>query len=230
MARASSFLGNCLGAVCDLLDPVRGKPLVEISEAPKRGQIMNSFRFRTVVLLVALGLGVGYVPISRADDQETQNKVKLTARAKIATIDVKTNQLKLRTLDDKPFHVVVDGQTKIRINDREIGFTDLREGAEVTVVYQEVNGKNVASALTVVSAPENSPRPEPPSKGTVAVIRAPKEMKVTGTVVKVMQASNSFLVRMPDGHEDMFYFDNTAAAADLEEGATVTVVYQVRNW
>jgi len=187
---------------------------------------MNSFRLRSMVLLVVLGLWVGYVPMSRADDPA----LKLTTRAKIATIDSKTNQVKLRTEDDKPLTVIVDNQTKIRLNDREVRLADLREGLEVAIVYQAVNGKNMASALTVASTAEPPPPPtESPSKGTVAVIRAPKQMKVTGTVVKVLQASNSFLVRLSDGHEDMFYFDNTASAADLEEGASVTVVYQVRN-
>ena len=187
---------------------------------------MNFFRFRAMVLLVAFGLWGCYVPMSRADDEPA---LKLAARARIATIDPQTNQLKLRTQDDKPLTVLVDRQAKIRINDREIGFADLREGQEVAVVYQAVNGKNVASALTVKSTVETQPPAELPPKGAVAVIRAPKQTKVTGTVVKVMQANNSFLVRLPDGHEDMFYLENTAAAADLEEGAAVTVVYEVRN-
>ena len=187
---------------------------------------MNSFRLRSMVLLAALGLWGGHLPMSRADEPA----LKLTTRAKIATIDPQTNQVKLRTEEDKPLTVIVDNQTKIRVSDREVRLADLREGLEVAVVYQTINGKNMASALTVASTAEPPPPPtESPTKGTVAVIRAPKQTKITGTVVKVLQASNSFLVRMPDGHEDMFYFDNTASAADLEEGATVTVVYQVRN-
>jgi len=189
---------------------------------------MNSFRLRLrlMVLLLALGLWSGSAAISRADDPA----LKLTTKAKIATIDSKTNQVKLRTEDDKPLTVIVDGQTKIRRNDREVRLADLREGLEVAVVYQTINGKNLASALTVQSVAEPPPpATESPSKGTVAVIRAPKQIKVTGTVIKVMQASNSFLMRFSDGHEDMFYFENTASAADMEEGATVTVVYQVRN-
>ena len=88
----------------------------------------------------------------------------------------------------------------------------------------------MASALNLASTLEPPPaQTESPSKGTVAVIRAPKQMKVTGTVAKVMQASNSFVLRQADGHEDTYYLENTASAADLQEGAAVTVVYQVRN-
>jgi len=50
---------------------------------------MNSFRLQSVVLLVALGLWGGYVPLSRADDEPA---LKLTARARIATIDPQTNR------------------------------------------------------------------------------------------------------------------------------------------
>src|SRR5947208_2024214 len=128
---------------------------------------MKSRRLRSVVLLVAFGLWGGYVPLSRADDEPA---LKLTARARIATTDPQTNQLKLRTQDDKPLTVIVDRQTKIRINDREIGFADLRGGQKVAVVYQAVNGKNVASALTVTSTVEAQPPAEFPSKGAVAVI------------------------------------------------------------
>ncbi len=77
---------------------------------------MNSFRLRSMVVLVVLGLWGGYVPMSRADEPA----LKLTTRAKIATIDPKTNQVKLRTEDDKPLTVIVDNQTKIRLNDREV--------------------------------------------------------------------------------------------------------------
>jgi Cu/Ag efflux protein CusF len=193
---------------------------------------MKCTAWRSAALLAALGLGTGYISISRADDPPAakQPALKLTARAKIASIDPKTNQVKLRTEDDKPLLVTVDGQTKIRLNDREIAFGDLREGLEVAVVYQTVNGRNMASALNVASTLEPPPaEKESPSKGTVAVIRAPKQMKVTGIVAKVMQASNSFVLRQADGHEDTYYLENTASAADLQEGATVTVVYQVRN-
>jgi Cu/Ag efflux protein CusF len=197
---------------------------------------MKCIALRSAALLVALGLGpgygTGYIGISRADDPPAakQPALKLTARAKIASIDSKTNQVKLRTEDDKPLLVTVDEQTKIRLNDREIAFKDLREGLEVAVVYQTVNGRNMASALNVASTLEPPPaQTESPSKGSVAVIRAPKQMKVTGVVSKVMQASNSFVLRQADGHEDTYYLENTATAADLQEGATLTVVYQVRN-
>src|SRR2546428_9263799 len=109
------------------------------------------------VLRVVLGLGGGYVPLARADDEPA---LKLTARARIAATDPQTNQLKLRPQDDKPLTVIVDRQTKIRINDREIGIADLRGGQEVAVVYQAVNGKNVASALTVTSTVEAQPPAE----------------------------------------------------------------------
>src|SRR5207245_7208423 len=144
---------------------------------------MNFFRLRSMVLLVVLGLWVGYVPMSRADEPA----LKLTTRAKIATIDSKTNQVKLRTEDDKPLTVIVDNQTKIRLNDREVRLADLREGLEVAIVYQAVNGKNMASALTVASTAEPPPPPpDSPSKGTVAVSRTPKERQVRGRVVKAM--------------------------------------------
>src|SRR5437899_12457162 len=108
---------------------------------------MNSFRLRSMVLLVVLGLWVGYVPMSRADGPP----FKLTTRAKIATIDSQTNQVKLRTEDDKPLTVIVDHQTKIRLNDREVRLAALREGLAVAVVYQAVKGKTMTSTLTVAS-------------------------------------------------------------------------------
>jgi hypothetical protein len=188
---------------------------------------MNFFRLRAFVLAAIVGLWVEYVPMARADEKAP---LKLTTRARIVSIDPQTNLVKLRTEDDKPLAVVADAQTKIRLNDREIRLADVREGSVVTVVYQAVNEKNMASALTVNSSLETSSTQNPPTGGTVVAIRAPKQMKVRGQIVKVLPASNEFVLRQADGHEDVFYLDNTTgAAADLQEGAEVTIVYQLKN-
>jgi hypothetical protein len=192
---------------------------------------MNFFRLRAFVLAVAIGFWGTYTPTSHADEQAP---LKLTTKARIVTIDPQTNQIKLRTEDDKPLTVVADAQTKIRVNDREIRLGDVREGAVVTVVYQVVKGENMASALTVNSSLESSSTTSttqnPPTGGTVVAIRAPKQMKVRGQIIKVLPASNQFVLRQADGHEDVFFLDNTTgAAADLQEGADVTVIYQLKN-
>jgi Cu/Ag efflux protein CusF len=188
---------------------------------------MNVLRLWVFVLAAAVGVGGGYLPMSQADEQAP---LKLTTRARIVSIDPQTNLIKLRTEDDKPLAVLADNQTKIRLNDREIRLADVREGSVVTVVYQAVNEKNMASALTVNSSLETSSTQNPPTGGTVVAIRAPKQMKVRGQIVKVLPASNEFVLRQADGHEDVFYLDNTTgAAADLQEGAEVTIVYQLKN-
>jgi Cu/Ag efflux protein CusF len=186
-----------------------------------------------VLVASTLSAGAGLV---RSDEQPG---FKTLARAKIVAIDPENNQLTIRTQEDERLAVVIGNETKIRLNDRKIRFSELREGSEVAVVYEGRNGRNLASTLTVVSAPQQAapgqtPRPAeqaplPEKPGTAVVIRAPKQQKVSGQVVKVMQASNSFILRFPDGHEDTFYFDNTASATDFQEGTDVTVVYQVRN-
>jgi Cu/Ag efflux protein CusF len=112
--------------------------------------------------------------------------------------------------------------------------SDLQVGSEVAIVYQEVGSKNMLSALTVVStSKEAAPAAtaqESPSKGSVGVIRAPKQITVKGTITKVMPANNEFLLTMPDEHEEVLYLDpKDGSVADLQEGADVTVVYQVRN-
>jgi Cu/Ag efflux protein CusF len=197
---------------------------------------MCNWRYQWLGAVVIAGFLTVEAGLVRSDEQPG---FKTLARAKIVAIDPENNQLTIRTQEDERLAVVIGNETKIRLNDRKIRFSELREGSEVAVVYEGRNGRNLASTLTVVSAPQQAapgqtPRPAeqaplPEKPGTAVVIRAPKQLKVSGQVVKVMQASNSFILRFPDGHEDTFYFDNTASATDFQEGTDVTVVYQVRN-
>src|SRR5438132_12424888 len=98
MARPSRLLGNCLGALCDFPDSLCGRAFISVTASGyccscrsasrrRRGSIMNFFRFRAMVLLVAFGLWGCYVPMSRADDEPA---LKLAARARLATIDPQT--------------------------------------------------------------------------------------------------------------------------------------------
>jgi Cu/Ag efflux protein CusF len=166
------------------------------------------------------------VAFLRAEDER-----KLDAKARIVQINPETRQLILRTKADQKLVVFADEQTKLRLNDRLVRLADLKEGSEVAIVYQAVGGKNMLSALTVASSPqEGATVQESPSRGTVGVIRAPKESTIKGVITKVMPANNEFIVKMSNGHEEVLYLENkNGSVADLEEGAEVTVTYQMRN-
>jgi hypothetical protein len=175
---------------------------------------MATYRTNWIWLSLAIGWLIVITPALRADDER-----KLQVKAKIVQVDPETQQIILRTKDDKKLVVKL---------------TDLQVGAEVAIVYQEVGSKNMLSALTVASSPKESApggtAQETPSKGAVAAIRAPKEITIKGTITKVMPANNEFIVTMPDGHEEVLYLESkNGSVADLEEGAEVTVAYQLRN-
>jgi Cu/Ag efflux protein CusF len=190
---------------------------------------MTPYRACSGLLTVAIALVSVNLSVLKAEDER-----KLEVKAWISQINPETKQITLRTKEDKKLVVFADGQTKLRLNDREVRLSDLQVGSEVAIVYQEVGRKNMLSALTVVStskeaAPAGTAQ-ESPSKGSVGVIRAPKQITVKGTITKVMPANNEFLLTMPDEHEEVLYLDpKDGSVADLQEGADVTVVYQVRN-
>jgi hypothetical protein len=190
---------------------------------------MATYRTNWIWLSLTIGWLIVITPALRADDER-----KLQVKAKIVQVDPETQQIILRTKDDKKLVVFADDQSKLRLNDRLVKLTDLQVGAEVAIVYQEVGSKNMLSALTVASSPKESApggtAQETPSKGAVAAIRAPKEITIKGTITKVMPANNEFIVTMPDGHEEVLYLESkNGSVADLEEGAEVTVAYQLRN-
>jgi hypothetical protein len=76
----------------------------------------------------------------------------------------------VRTPEKREVIVHVHPQTKFLLNDRAARFADLREGVEVTTLYDVSDARNLASSVTI----------------------APM---VEGTVVRVVEAEKQIVVR-----------------------------------
>ena len=60
----------------------------------------------------------------------------------------------VRTADKREVILLTNPQTRFLVNDRVVRFTDLREGAEVTTVYDVTGDQNFANSVTIVPAAE----------------------------------------------------------------------------
>jgi hypothetical protein len=70
-----------------------------------------------------------------------------SAKGTIASLD-QGQGLVVRTVDNKSVDMNVDSSTRVTLNDRPAGLTDLRSGDPVTVAYSTKDDKKVATTIT----------------------------------------------------------------------------------
>ncbi|MBI3412141.1 MAG: hypothetical protein HY040_27740 [Planctomycetes bacterium] len=69
------------------------------------------------------------------------------SKGKIKTIMDDKNTLVMTDKDDKDHSFQLAPNAKIRLNNRDVAFTDLRAGDAVTVTWEEKNGRRLATLI-----------------------------------------------------------------------------------
>lgn len=108
-------------------------------------------------MLISVFFVVSFVGISSAADKRTKPKV---AAGAVKTIDLQAKTLTLRE-DTKPdLTCSFDDKTTLRSNNgQKITFADIKIGAILVLVYDIVDGKNIAKSITVAGQVD-APTPE----------------------------------------------------------------------
>ena len=118
-----------------------------------------------VLVLAAIALVVLTVPAlaqERPGEQPGAAKT-MTVRGKVAKVQADTNQFTLRTADGKELMLHLADKAKIRLNNQDAQFRDLREGMDVTITYETRGGKHYVTSITSRPGGADQPRnPNPP--------------------------------------------------------------------
>jgi hypothetical protein len=190
-----------------------------------------------LVIVPTLLLAQAQVPVRKGN----------TVQGRITKVQGDDNLFSMKTADGKVMNFSVGERARIRLDERDVKLLDLREGLPVTVIYDPVGNRYVASSITVVqeAAPGQAPvrplirkriggEPEPAVEGTPAVGGS----KVRGKVAKIQPDTGQITLTTADGRDLVFYVDERRQAAenehpvrlkDLHVGDDVTVVYELRR-
>jgi hypothetical protein len=94
-----------------------------------------------LLMVLALGLLAAFsVPARAADEKEVKGKIK-----KVVNADKK--EFTFTDQDGKDHDCVLKDDGKVRLNDKEGKLDELKEGDEVTITYEEKDGKWMVSKL-----------------------------------------------------------------------------------
>jgi len=130
------------------------------------------------------------------------------------------NQFVVRTSDNREVILHTHPKTTFLFNERTVRFTDLREKAPVVVLYDETEGRYLASSVTIDDAEE------------------PATEVVEGEVIRVIEPQNQLIVRTVSGkevilvaHERTTFTLNARSArlVDFRPGTTVKVRFNVKD-
>ena len=91
---------------------------------------------------------------------------------KIISVDPQHNLLKVKTGLLTQSDIVVHGSTKISDGAKDMVLGDLRPGDQITVSYEEKNGRRFANSLTIVG--ENQAAPAQPASEPAQPKSAPQ--------------------------------------------------------
>jgi hypothetical protein len=130
----------------------------------------------------------------------------------------------VRTADKREVILHTHPETRFLLNDRVVRFTDLREGAEIDAVFDVVEERNLVNSVTITSAE--------------AIEEFPAPKIIEGTIVRMLEADNQFVVRTMTGEEVVVVAEERTAftiddrpvrLVDFRPGAVVRVNCDVRN-
>jgi len=130
------------------------------------------------------------------------------------------NQFVVRTADKREVILHTDVRTKFLLNERAVRFTDLREKAAVVVLFDESEGRNIASAVTIAAAEE------------------PATEIVEGEVVRVLEPKNELVIRTVSGKEVILVTherttftlnERSARLVDFRPGTAVKIRFNVKD-
>ena len=190
-----------------------------------------------LVIMPTLVLAQAQVPVRKGN----------TIQGRITKVQGDDNLFSMKTADGKVMNFSVGERARIRLDERDVKLLDLREGFPVTVIYDPVGDRYIASSITVVQEPVPGQvpvrplvrkriggEPEPAVEGTPAVGGA----KVRGKVAKIQPDTGQVTLTTADGRDLVFYLDerrqpvqneHPVRIKDLHVGDEVTVVYELRR-
>jgi len=170
----------------------------------------------------------------------------MTMQGRITKVEADNNLFSMKTADGKAMNFSVGERAKIRLRERDVKLLELREGFPVTVIYDPVGDRYIASSITVAEEPtpgeapvrpsvrKRIGEPEPAVEGTAAVGGS----KVRGKVAKIQADTGQVTLTTADGRDLVFYLDerrqpvqneHPVRLKDLHVGDEVTVVYELRR-
>jgi hypothetical protein len=126
----------------------------------------------------------------------------------------------VRTVDKREVILHINERTKFLLNERAVRFADLREGAEIDALFDQVEDRNVASSVTIAGA------------------KVPPAKIIEGTVVRVLEDENLIIIRTAAREEVELVIDErttltiderAARLAHFRPGTTVKVNFDVRQ-
>jgi len=130
------------------------------------------------------------------------------------------NQFVVRTADKREVILHTHPRTRFLLNDRAARFADLREKAEVVVLFDETEGRNVVSSVAIAGDEE------------------PGTEVVEGEVIRVLEPQNQLVIRTAAGkevilatHERTTFTLNerNARLVDFRPGTPVKVRFSVKD-
>jgi len=130
------------------------------------------------------------------------------------------NQFVVRTADKREVILHTHPRTRFLLNERAVRFTDLREKAAVDILFDETEGRNVASSVTIAGDEE------------------PGTEIVEGEVVRVLEPQNELVVRTVSGKEVILVThprttftinERSARLVDFRPGTAVKVRFNVKD-
>jgi len=130
------------------------------------------------------------------------------------------NQFVVRTADKREVILHTHPRTRFLLNERAVRFTDLREKAAVDILFDETEGRNVASSVTIAGDEE------------------PGTEIVEGEVVRVLEPQNEFVIRTLSGKEVILVThprttftinERSARLVDFRPGTAVKVRFNVKD-
>jgi len=124
-----------------------------------------------MVIMPTLVLAQAQVPVRKS----------MTMQGRITKVEADNNLFSMKTADGKAMNFSVGERAKIRLRERDVKLLELREGFPVTVIYDPVGDRYIASSITVAEEPtpgeapvrpsvrKRIGEPEPAVEGTAAV-------------------------------------------------------------
>jgi hypothetical protein len=183
---------------------------------------MRRFQLRWLVGVAAVGAAAFLAPIM-AQAHAAQVRKTTVIRGHIVRLHG-ADRFVVRTPDRREVILHVNPQTRFLLNNRAARLEDLREGARIAADFDIVEDRHVARAVTINPAEVVEP--------------VPAETVVEGTIVRVMEPENQFVVRTAAGKEVIlaaqpratFTFDDRSARlVDLRPGMAVRAHFDVRE-
>jgi len=156
----------------------------------------------------------------RQEARQVQGKVIRTGK----------DQFVVKTRDNKEVTIYTNPKTTYRLNDRDVRFSDVRVGTNITTAYDLDGDRYIAHRVVVAPAEPVGGvvvQPGPPAAETV----------VQGRVVRVI-GTDQVIIQTPDGREVAVFVgpqtayqitDRGGAFTDLRPGVEVGINYDVRD-